>query len=240
MDNIDEIIKSSKIEGNLLILPPTQLDRNTYLAVAKKLQFIGGKWNRGKGGFIFSTDPKELLPAIFGVKNIKKDLQFFETPEDVCNYLLTFVPTAPKDILEPSAGRGAIVRALNLQFPKANIDYCEISSINRKMFKGNANFIGEDFLKLTSPKQYDAIIANPPFAKNQDIEHFYKMYEVCKLGGYILSIMSNHWKLAENKKETSFRKFLEEKNAEVFDIEQGAFKDSGTLVSSCIVRLIKP
>jgi hypothetical protein len=76
MNYIDEIIKQSKIEGNILTLPPTQLDRKTYLEVAKKLEFIGGKWTRKVGGFVFKTDPKELLPEVFGVKNIKKELQF--------------------------------------------------------------------------------------------------------------------------------------------------------------------
>lgn len=103
------------------------------------------------------------------------------------------------------------------------------------MFKGDAEFICDDFFKIeeyTTPK-FEIVIANPPFNKNQDIDHFYKMVEVCD--GRVISVMSTHWQHSKNKKETAFREFLNEKNAEIINIEAGRFKDSGTMVASCIV-----
>lgn len=49
-----------------------------------------------------------------------------------------------------------------------------------------------------------------------------------------LELIGGKWN-RKNKKETAFREFLNEKNAEIINIEAGRFKDSGTMVASCIV-----
>ena len=71
--------------------------------------------------------------------------------------------------------------------------------------------------------------------KNQDIEHFMKMYSICNKR--VISIMSNHWRTSNNKKETVFREFLQDNNAQIIDIDAGEFKESGTNVASCLVVL---
>ena len=56
-----EILKNSKVEGNIIKLPQGQLDRQQYLEVKKKLELIGGKWKGGKVmGFVFEEDPTDL------------------------------------------------------------------------------------------------------------------------------------------------------------------------------------
>jgi len=51
----------------------------------------------------------------------------------------------------------------------------------------------------------------------------------------VISIMSKHWEHSSFKKETKFRDFIYSSNAKVIEIEAGAFKESGTMISSCIV-----
>ena len=233
---IEEILKQCAVSGNVVSLPNIQLDRKTYLEVAQKLELIGGKWNRKLKGFLFNEDPTELLTDIQnGVKrNLKKEFQFFETPNDLAEELCSFIPERTiRNILEPSAGRGAIVRAVKKVCPDVPVYYCELMELNRKMFKGDAEFLCEDFLKLDENQKFEIVIANPPFNKNQDIEHFYKMVKVCS--GRVISIMSTHWQHCNNKKEVAFRKFLEENNAKVINISSGRFKQSGTMIASCIV-----
>ena len=58
-------------------------------------------------------------------------------------------------------------------------------------------------------------------------------------GGKMVSIMSNHWLTSSNKKETAFREFLWKAGADVLEIEAGAFKESGTSISACIIVLDK-
>ena len=101
------------------------------------------------------------------------------------------------------------------------------------------DLIGDDFLK-SNGKEYSKIIANPPFSKNQDITHVYKMFEKLARGGRIVTIMSKHWQNSTNKKETQFREFLEELNAEITDINSGEFKESGTSIATVIVTIEKP
>ncbi|MDR1013096.1 MAG: hypothetical protein LBL38_02395, partial [Lactobacillales bacterium] len=209
-----EILKQCIISDNVVILPEIQLDRQTYLKVAQKLELIGGKWNRKHKGFLFEQDPIELLREIQNGKqrNLKKEFQFFETPDDLADELVSFIPDRPlRDVLEPSAGRGAIVRAVQRFNDTVPIYYCELMELNRKMFNGKAQFICEDFFDLEDGKKYEIVIANPPFRNNQDIDHFYKMCKVCD--GIVISIMSQHWQFARGKKETEFRKFLKRNNA---------------------------
>ena len=91
---IEEILKQCAVSGNVVLLPNKQLDRKTYLEVAQKLELIGGKWNRKLKGFLFNQDPTELLTDIQdGVKrNLKKEFQFFETPDDLAEELCSFIP----------------------------------------------------------------------------------------------------------------------------------------------------
>jgi len=144
-------------------------------------------------------------------------------------------------ILEPSAGQGSIIEHINKQC--SVIPECfELMETNKLILnKTNLNFnlIGDDFLNSDN-KGYSKIVANPPFSKNQDITHVYKMYEKLNRGGRIVTIMSKHWQNSTNKKETDFRNFIEELDAEVIEIEVGQFKESGTNISSIIVILDKP
>ena len=57
-----EILQKCTIEENTVKLPNIQLERKEYIEVKNKLELIGGKWKGGKiQGFVFATDPSELL-----------------------------------------------------------------------------------------------------------------------------------------------------------------------------------
>jgi type I restriction enzyme M protein len=47
--------------------------------------------------------------------------------------------------------------------------------------------------------------------------------------------MSNHWRFTSGKKEKEFQNFIQQTQADVYEIEEGAFKESGTNISACIV-----
>ena len=99
-------------------------------------------------------------------------------------------------------------------------------------------YMGENFLEECDDK-YNRIVANPPFTKNQDIDHVMKMYECLLPGGKLVSITSEHWELSQNKKETEFREWLSEVNAIIDTIDKGAFKTSGTMVGGKIIIINK-
>lgn len=238
-----EVLDQCVVDGLVVKLPDIKLDRKVYLDVAKVLELIGGRWDRKNGGFLFKADPTQLLSQVAsGDKvNLKKEYQFFATPADVADYLVTLAGIKPEHvILEPSAGHGAIIEAILRKNPFANIFAIELMEQNSTILNQKGfNHERGDFLKHPNQPVYDRIIANPPFNKNQDIDHIRHMVTLLKSGGRLVSVASNHWRDSRNKKESSFRDFIERLDAEIIDLRKGTFKESGTNISACIIIIDK-
>lgn len=245
----EEVLKECVVEGLVVKLPNITLDRKLYMEVAKSLEIIGGKWKSGKTkGFVFNTDPSELLEKISSYEgNLKKDFQFFATPDDLADELVQLAgPINNTDvILEPSAGQGAIIKAIYRANDTCTVDYYELMDINCTIINNTvidvrrSSHMGHDFLATSDFIKYDKIIANPPFKNNLDVIHIMKMYELLKHNGRLVSIASNHWKTCNNKKEKEFRTWLNEVGYTEVKVEAGRFKDSGTMISSVILIIDK-
>lgn len=139
-------------------------------------------------------------------------------------------------VLEPSAGRGALIKAIHRSCPSVTVECYELMPENREFLHtlDNVILLDEDFTK-DSVGHYTKIIANPPFSGNQDIDHVRLMYERLEEGGILAAITDQHWKFASEKKCVDFREWLEEVHGEVFEIGAGEFKESGTTVSTMAV-----
>lgn len=239
----EEVLQNSTVDGNVVKLPEGQLDRKLYMEVAKSLELIGGKWKGGKVfGFVFPTDPTELLQQIAGgeKRNLKKEFQFFGTPDSLCEVLVDLADIKEEErVLEPSAGQGAIVKSI-LRKNRIVWGY-ELMEVNQIFLNKIEGFrlLGDNFLTESGETGYDKIVANPPFSKNQDIDHIYKMYDCLYDGGRIVTIASLHWETSSNKKETKFRNWLNEVGAKIQKVPSGTFKESGTMVETCIIIINK-
>ncbi len=243
-----EALNQCTVEGKIIKLGPGQLDRNVYVEVKAALDGIGGTWKGSKVyGFVFDHDPEELLTELQGGKkiNLKKDFQFFATNPKRASYLVVLAEINSPDllVLEPSAGDGAIVKAILDHEPGLCVHAFELMPQNREKLAKikNCIIIGEDFLNNSFDPhiKFNRIIANPPFSNNQDIDHIYEMYRRLANNGVLVSIASNHWKLSSNKKEVEFKNWLNSKGAYIEDIEAGDFKESGTNVATCIIKIKK-
>lgn len=221
-----------------------QLDRKIYEGVKKSLEGIGGKWKGGKvGGFVFAHDPTELLESVQSgeKRNLKKEYQFFPTPAAIADRLVELAELAEgMSILEPSAGDGAIVDAIQRKMPDHTVYVCEINPIHAKLLQAKkwVQLVADDFMSLweyAGARKYHRIIANPPFSKNQDIDHVLRMYEHLKAGGRLVSIVSNHWRESTNRKETEFREWLATKKHTQVELPMGTFKESGTSIATTIL-----
>lgn len=240
-----EVLKKCTVDGLTVKLPEGQLDRKTYTDVKNKLELIGGKWKGGKiMGFFFNEDPAELLEQIANGenRNLKKEFQFFATPDKLADRLVELADIKDGQmILEPSAGQGAIIKAIqNKVSTSTNIYAFEAMPLNQTFLKkiASCELLGSDFL-AECETYFDRIVANPPFSKNQDIDHVNHMYKHLKEGGRLVSIMSRHWMESSNKKEVGFRNFLDEVAAEIELIDAGEFSESGTNIATCIVIINK-
>lgn len=241
-----EVLKNSTVIGSSIKLPGVTLDRTEYMDVKKVLERIGGKWKGGKiQAFVFAHDPKPLLDEILGGKkvNLKKDFQFFGTPEVLADRLVELADVSKEHtFLEPSAGQGAIIKAIRKIVKTKPIGYYELMPQNRDILENldeNILYLGDNFLEHNSSIKFDRIIANPPFTKNQDIEHFMKMHECLKEDGILVCMTSTSWKRGSQKKQVAFQEFLKDINAEIMEVEEGAFKESGTNIATLIIKIIK-
>lgn len=239
-NNILNILDNCRVEGNVLYLPDTQLDRKTYESVNKVLVNIGGKWNRKAKGHVFEENPVDLVENLIltgEVTDIKKEFQYFPTPQSIAKQMIDMADIQSKDrLLEPSAGQGAIAEL----FPKENpCIVIELNEGNGKILRDKGfNVYIKDFLE-TDDVVADKIIMNPPFSKQQDVDHVMHAFNILSSGGTLVSIMSESPFFRENRKSVEFREFLEDNNAEIINLSEGAFKDSGTMVKTRIVKIKK-
>lgn len=244
METKEQVLQACKVEGKVIKLPDVQLERKLYMDVANSLSLIGGKWKGGKiAGFVFHADPTDLLKQIANgeKRNLKKEFQFFGTPDVVGDDLASRLNLSESDsILEPSAGQGALVKAVNRVLPGKKVDCYELMDVNQTILRkiDTVNFLGDDFLKSPVDKKYDKIIANPPFTKNQDIDHIYAMWERLEEGGILATAASSHWLEVKGRKEVLFSDFVWA-NGYAEQIPAGAFKESGTNIRTTLIVLSK-
>lgn len=226
-------------EKNIVYLPLGQLDRKTYMAVNKCLEAIGGKWNRKEKGHIFKDYPVDIFENLLltgEVEDIKKEFQFFETPKELAKQMIEMAELKEgDDILEPSAGQGAIADEIKI----GDLFVNELNKKNYKVllekYKQATNY---DFME-SRLGLFDKIIMNPPFSKQQDVDHILRAFDHLKTSGIFVSIVSESPFFRENKKSVKFRKFLEDNNAELIKNPEGTFKESGTMVNTRIIKIKK-
>src|SRR5690606_5547682 len=73
-----------------------------------------------------------------------------------------------------------------------------------------------DFL-LQPILQVDRVVMNPPFSKQQDIDHIYHAFKFLKPGGILVSVVSESPFYRNNKKSVEFREWLND--AEIINLE---------------------
>ena len=245
---IQEIINSCRAEDGVIILPNITLDRSDYLKVKKLMESNGAKWKGGKVGGFVCQHADEVLGRLQGgdLSDRKKTFQFFATPVEIGEVMAGQLNdmTAAMRILEPSAGRGALITAIrNVYGNDICPDYCELMPENRRELAenfGDCQDVGDDFLTAKGlTGQYDRIVANPPFAKNQDIRHIRRMYDCLNATGRMVSLCSPHFQFASDKESVEFRQWLSEVGAVVDTLPKGAFHVSGTDIAAVRIVIYK-
>ncbi len=131
----------------------------------------------------------------------RNEYDFYATPIDVVeNFIKNYGGLSGK-ILEPSAGNGNIIKALN----KQNID-CEIHAVEiREEEKSNLNKLSKkvficDFLQeYNNDEKYDVIIGNPPFSNAIDFTE--KCLKMLKEDGKLIFLLRTSFLESKKRKE---------------------------------------
>lgn len=234
--DVIEILEQCRIEENRLFLPDIQLDRKLYVKVNKVLNLAGGTWTRGVKSHVFHEDVGDRLDTLIltgEIVDTNKELQFFETPPAVVEQLFELAELKPDDrILEPSAGKGAIAFAIiDKGFMPIAYEIHEpfVEILSARL----ACVCWCNFLEGTGGTKFDKVIANPPFTRQQDIDHVEKMIDVCS--GRVVSVMCASVMWRDNKKAKMFRELIDQMGGEFIELPEGSFKESGTMVNTCLV-----
>ncbi len=178
--------------------------------------------------------------------DLKKQYQFFPTPRHVAEQMCQMAELDDTCIvLEPSCGKGDLADVIFETGVKSL--YCVELNPDMSHYlkdKPYTAMTGVDFLEFSKDDgiehEWSRIVMNPPFTRQQDIDHILAAYSILVPGGILVSVVSESPFFWSNKKAEEFRDFLDSHNAEMVRLDEGAFKDSGTMVRTRIVKLKKP
>ena len=213
---VQKAIASCSIEGDCLRLPSTQWPRDLYLEVKSALTKQGAKYKTG-GKFQFHGDIGlkigMMLNRGVAVDEIKK-FQSFYTPKDMADTLAFYGQVEGKTVLEPSAGRGALVESC-VRAGCRSIKCIDINPdcVEKLRRDGLHGVVCADFLHWQPPPQlFQRVVMNPPFSKKQDIAHVKKAITCLHADGVLAAIVqANHVE--------AFRK----ENLSIFSVRDDAF-----------------
>lgn len=262
MPTLEESLLKCKVEGCIVYLPPiSEGPLENYLEVRKALLNAGAKYKRNT--FVFPNEAQLYIDRLVSGEsvNIKKEFQFFATPKDIAEMMVSYLPPVADDakVLEPSAGDGALIKAFHAAYPNITVHYFELMDINRDRLKalpGTLQLSPDDFLQAVADDErrlkelgngsvallssFDIIIANPPFTKNQDIDHINAMYKCLAPGGTLITLASPSWTFGTQKKQVEFKQWLEDLDVFPKTLPEKSFASSGTNITPVLLQIQKP
>ncbi len=230
-----------------------QLARDLYEEVNVVLTRCGGKWHTGKKLHLFPNyDPEPLIKACVesGEEPPKNPTALFPTPHDLCAKMAGWVDDwcFPDDmkILEPSAGLGAIAKALRTRSEENgyswDIHCLEILPLCRQVLAGEGfNLVGTNFLDFNPGPVYDAVVMNPPFSSDglgDYIDHINHAWSLVKPHGKLMAIAPPSFLHNSGKRVEAFHEMVCS-NGDVEELGAGLFKEAGTMISVVLIEMTK-
>lgn len=165
---------------------------------------------------------------------------FYPTPQNVIEDILSSVNVINQTILEPSAGSGNIVSYLKNAGAKEVIA-CEIDPKLRRIVERECRVIKDDFLQVSSDEisHINIMVMNPPFSKQE--EHILHAWEVAPEGCQIVAICNNS--MLENRYSQDRRKIkdlieMHGRSSYLGDVFSNSERKTG--VKCAVIYLFKP
>ena len=231
---VASVLERSTITESSVKPPPDRLDPTLYGQFKKAMMLAGGKWSTPKQAFLFTVDPRGVLgiPLKGGAIVDEKQLyQAFYTPAALAAQVVEMADVAGCDVLEPSAGDGALADACIAA--KCTSVYCvEIRTPAADKLRAKSYLVEEDdFLKLPSEPIYDRVVMNPPFTRGHDLKHIAHALRFVRPGGVLVSIM------LDGKTEQQLETLAAGNEWDVLELGPDAFKAAGTRVKTSILTV---
>jgi hypothetical protein len=259
-------LETATVDGALVVLHSGQLARPDYEQVDAVLTRIagGGKWNRHKGGHVFSQDPRVELAAAIGAGILPPDPKrrdgWFATPrgaaeELVLNHALAGLQSEVGyeglRVLEPSAGEGALADAV-VKWGYGKIHPAQVQCVETDPWragvleaKGYPTFRGrfQDWAARPDIGVYDLVVMNPPFVEGSDkqawIFHVMMAWRLVAPGGRLVSIVPAGLEFRTDRRTVELRKLVTA-HGTMRRLPEGSFEESGTGIGTMVVALDRP
>lgn len=248
-DHVLAMLEEMTPKGNTLEAHPRKLDRQDYLDLNKVLAALGGQWKGGKvKAHVFpqGTDVAVLIDTVLATGRYEdpKDADFVQTPITLASHMADVgrVRRGHK-VLEPSAGLGRIANAAIRM--GASVTCIELSEKRcAELELQGFGVICGDFLKQQpagdAGGDFDVVLMNPPFSRQQDIDHVRHAYKFVRSGGRVVAIMSAGVTFRQNRKTVEFREWVKDLGGTIEDLPEGTFKAEGTMVRAVMVAFAVP
>jgi predicted RNA methylase len=227
-----------------------QLPPDHYRQVNDALKHLGFTWHKKTGTHRYTgrSTPAEAIANALAqgkVVNEQATRQAFMTPDGLADSMVAHAmsylakPIDQCTILEPSGGSGQLIAAaIRAGATPALITTCEMDpDARRELARFGCTVMPDaDFLASTPPT-VDCVLMNPPFSRNQDIDHVTKARACLNDDGVLVAITSRSWEAGSQKKQADFRDAIAGATLLHEDIPAGAFAESGTGVATTLLVL---
>jgi predicted RNA methylase len=240
-DNVLGVLDRADIDGNALRITDGQLDAKLYVAVAKVLTAAGGRWNRSAKAHLFAGNAADAIEPVIltgEVVSRKQITQFFPTPPAiVARVLLAAQIEKGMEVLEPSAGEGAIAGPVAAMGADVDVIEYDLGFAATLAAAGFARaMLVADFLAVDPIANYDRVVMNPPFTKQADIAHVEHALGFLKPGGRLVAVMAAGVTFREGK-AARFRDLVESRGGRIEPLPQNSFRTSGTDINTVLVTI---
>ncbi|WP_075662473.1 methyltransferase [Streptomyces acidiscabies] len=221
-----KVIRSATVDGLTLRLNG-KLDRTLYDRVNLALQAVGGTWNRYQRAHIFPFAAADAIAGLLATGEVITDVDrgYFPTPKPLVEQLLDLAELeAGCEVLEPSAGRGAIAEAAAAR--GAVVDCIELDTARAEHIRAGGyarEVTAADFFNVKVQRRYQRVIMNPPFADRQDIRHVQRALRFVQPGGLVVAVMYGSLPYRSDRKAKDFRSRVREARGTITELPDDAF-----------------
>lgn len=203
------------------------------------------------GAVLADGVPRETTVEDLVGTALARDLAFYPSPAAVAAELVRVAePGDGQRVLEPSAGTGALVRAILARSAGATIHAIEVDPGRADLLaylarsEPRVTVQRANFLALPPNPVYDLVVMNPPFHGTHWIDHVVRAMDWLRPGGLLVSVVPASAETGETERHEHFRAWAEEHrsgwHALYKDLPAESFAESGTRVQTSILVLRSP
>lgn len=226
-----EILENATVDG-VRVRVVDEVTPADWAGVADVLRKLGGRYQPGSRAYVFEADPTAALGEVIAsgtVDTARGAEGYVATPdvlaEQLTGYPYSAIATLPAGAwaLEPSAGGGALVRAVVDANPDVQVMAIEPNTARSKLIDvdgGRVRVVNstlESYVERAEGRRFDAVIMNPPFSVPGNrtiwIDHVRLAWDLLRPGGRLAAVVPAGFTFRSDRKTAGIRDLVERHGA---------------------------